>query len=106
MNKCDRNRAAAFLQADHYRLEDEDFVAHLNECAECRQYLESQAGDAALWASAAELLQPDEFDKAGDDACSTATVIGSTGGHPVAIQDVLENLAPTEPSTDCNTSTN
>lgn len=96
MKKCDLNRAAAFLHADHYRLEDDDFVAHLNECAECRQYLESQAADPGLWASAAELLQPDEFDKAGDDACSTATVIGSTGGHPVAIQDVLDNLAPTD----------
>lgn len=95
MKKCDLHRAQDFLEADHYRLEDDEFVAHLDECGECQRYLETQAGDSSLWQSVGELLQPDEYDKSGDDACSTATVIGDRR-HPVAIQDVLDHLSPTD----------
>lgn len=96
MQKCDLNRAEDFLNSDHYRLEDEDLVAHLDHCETCRRYLESKAGDRSLWSSAADMLRPDEFDQAGADAFSIATVIGTNGRHPVAIQDVLDSLGPTD----------
>ena len=100
-NQCDLARADAFLESNDYRLEDSEFVAHLDTCQSCRAYLDANAAELETWNEAGELLRPGEFDQAGTDACSAASLIAATlvrgdGHQPVEIQRVLDRLAPTD----------
>jgi hypothetical protein len=94
---CDRSGIDRFLQADHYRLEDESLVQHLDTCAACREYLESAAAQQAVWQSAAAMLRPQEFDQASQPDYSAASTLGAAFTQPsAAVREVLANLAPTD----------
>ena len=99
---CDLARIHRFLASDNYNLDDSDLISHLDECESCRVHLEQQAIGEELLHTAAKLLKPDEFDSAGTDACSAATMHGLTalgeqaGQHPAAVQDALDALAPSD----------
>lgn len=100
-HQCDLARADAFLESNDYRLEDPAFIKHLDECEGCRAYLDAHAAGVETWTEAGELLRPGEFDKAGSDSFSAASLIAATlvegvGHQPVAIQSVLDKLAPTD----------
>jgi hypothetical protein len=93
---CDHERLEKFLLSDHYRIEDEELIAHLDWCTACREKLEAQAGDAQSWKSAAALLKPSEFDSSSTAIFSAASGTNSNSLHAGAIQDVLKSLAPTD----------
>lgn len=92
---CDLERARQFLHSEQLAVEDSDFVAHLDECDSCRHFLDQEAADEATWNDIKTLLQPDEFDQAGSMDFSAAT-IGYPVQSPVAAQDVIDALAPTD----------
>ena len=94
--QCDLARVDAFLESDEYRLEDSELIAHLGECESCRAYLEAKAAEAETWKEAGALLQPGEFDEAGTSSFSAGTIVGGVGHEPIAIQSVLDQLAPTD----------
>lgn len=93
---CDSQRIHRFLESNHFRIEDNDLVMHLNQCADCRLELEKQAGDTKYWDDASTLLKPTEFDLAGDARYSVAGTTSVQQQHPVAVQDALDCLAPTD----------
>lgn len=93
---CDHQRAKAFLSSDNYRLEDEQLLAHLETCSACRDFMETHAASAEMWKHASTFLKPGEFDEAGAVEYSAATIGGPGRLQPVAIQDVLDALAPTD----------
>lgn len=93
---CDRQRIDVFLSSDDVGLEDEQFIAHLESCDACCEYMESRAADPGSWSNAAELLQPAEFDQASSAEYSVATIGSHRIDRPVAIQRVLDSLTPSE----------
>lgn len=93
---CDLQRVQAFLNSDHYHMEDEDLMAHLDVCPACRVYLEAQAGEPERWQQASQLLQTQEFDQASSADFSAATHCDADTSQPVAVKDVLETLVPSE----------
>jgi|GEM_PF-2267097 len=92
---CSRQRADQFLNSDDYRLEDAELIAHLDTCDQCCEYIDSQAATPEVWSNLSTLLKPGEFDEAGVPEFSAAT-IGHIGQKPVAAQDVLDALTPTD----------
>lgn len=94
-DRCDQQQLDQFLNSDHYRIEDSELIEHLDSCVECRTYLDQQAAAPDLWQKTGCHLKPTEFDMAGSPDCSAATV-DHFGRTPVAVQDVLDKLAPTE----------
>lgn len=93
---CDLQRVQDFLNSDHYHLEDSDFVAHLDACSSCREYLEALAGAPERWEQASMLLQTQEFDQASRTDFSAATSCEAGVTQPVAVKDVLDLLVPSE----------
>jgi serine/threonine protein kinase len=93
---CDPKRVQDFLNSDHYHLEDADFMAHLDVCQSCRDYLETQAGEPERWKQASLLLQTHEYDQASSAEYSAATQCGAETTHPIAVKDVLDLLVPSE----------
>ena len=93
-NDCDHKRIDAFLNSDHVALDAPQLVDHLDTCAECRNYIETQAAEAERWANATELLKPTEFDRAGTVGCSAATIGHQRIEQPIAVKSVLDSLAP------------
>lgn len=99
LNNCDRARVDRFLESDQFQLDDQQLIEHLDTCVECREYLNNQSSDRTMRNQIEDLLKPGEFDHASSADCSAATVIGGTGGtggQPVAIQEVLDSLAPSD----------
>ena len=93
---CDHQRIDDFLNSDHVGLDDSQLVDHLDSCATCREYMERQAAEPERWSKAAEILQPGEFDHAGSAEYSAATVGYHRVAQPVAIQNVLDSLSPSD----------
>ena len=93
---CDHQRIDDFLNSDHVGLDDSQLVDHLDSCAACREYMERQAGEPERWSKAAEILQPGEFDHAGSAEYSAATIGYQRVAQPVAIQNVLDSLSPSD----------
>ena len=93
---CDHQRIDAFLNSDHVALDDPQLIDHLDTCAACRDYIETQAAEAERWAKATDLLKPSEFDEAGSAGCSAATIGYQRTEQPVAVQHVLDALAPSD----------
>ncbi len=93
---CDHQRIDDFLNSDHVGLEDQQLQDHLDCCAACRKYLESQAAEPDSWSNAAELLQPGEFDQASSADYSVATIGYQRVNRPIAIQSVLDSLLPSD----------
>ncbi len=85
---CDLKRVQDFLSSDHYHLEDSDFMAHLDVCPACREYLEAQAGEPERWKQASQLLKTHEFDQASSADFSAATNCGEAASQPVAVKDM------------------
>jgi uncharacterized protein (TIGR03067 family) len=92
---CNQKHADQFLQSDAYRVEDEELIAHLETCHDCREYMDQQAAAPEMWGQLSTLLKPGEFDTASQPDFSAATT-GHHGGKPAAAQDVLDALAPTD----------
>jgi serine/threonine protein kinase len=95
-SRCDHQRIDDFLNSDHVGLEDAQLVSHLDFCHDCRVYLERHAADAQSWNQAAELLRQTEFDLAGSIECSAAAMDFPKFNVPMAIQSVLNSLAPSD----------
>lgn len=95
-NGCDHKRIDAFLNSDHVALDAPQLVDHLETCAECRSYIETQAAEAERWAKATELLKPTEFDHAGTLGCSAATIAHQSIEQPFAVRNALDSLAPSD----------
>ena len=93
---CDHRRIDDFLNSEQLGFEDEELFFHLGSCDTCREYMETQAARPNGWSEAAELLQPSGFDVAGSDACSMATFSSEQRNQPVAIQNVIDSLAPSD----------
>ncbi len=93
---CDHRRIDRFLESDHVGLEDEQLLAHLDSCSACRLYLETQAANQDSWTNAAKLLQAGEFDQASSVEYSVATVGWSVVDRTMAIQSVIDSLAPSD----------
>ena len=94
--RCDHERLRTFLDSDHYHLEDEGLIIHLDECESCRALIESEAGEKEQWEVAKRLLVPSEFDQAGLSTFSAATCCEQPVNQPAAVQDVLASLVPSE----------
>jgi uncharacterized protein (TIGR03067 family) len=92
---CGPQRADQFLNSSDYRIEDVELITHLETCDQCREYMDRQAATPEMWSNLSTLLKPGEFDEAGTPDFSAAT-IGHIGQKPVAVQDVLDSLAPTD----------
>jgi uncharacterized protein (TIGR03067 family) len=92
---CSPQRADQFLNSRDYRIEDVELIAHLETCDQCREYMDRQAATPEMWSHLSTLLKPGEFDEASTPDFSAAT-IGRAGQKPVAAQDVLDSLAPTD----------
>ncbi|MEM7557940.1 MAG: protein kinase [Planctomycetota bacterium] len=58
--------------------------------------LEEQAADGATWDHLIATIKPKEYDEAGTAEFSAATIFGEVQTQPVAIQDVLDMLTPSE----------
>lgn len=93
---CDTERIQRFLESNHYRIEDNELVVHLEQCADCRRELETRAGDAQLWSDAERLLKPSEFDHAASAIYSAAGTVCEQQPQPGAVRDALACLAPTD----------
>ena len=93
---CDPKRVQAFLDSDHYDLEDSELIEHLDHCDTCRELVQAGAGDAQHWKQATELLKPTEFDHAGTPNFSAGTVSGTNAALPASAKEVLDSLAPSE----------
>ncbi|MEO1525688.1 MAG: serine/threonine-protein kinase [Planctomycetota bacterium] len=94
--ECDPNRIGAFLESDHYDLEDPELIAHLDQCDACRAAVESAAGDSKQWSRASELLKPTEFDQAGTPEFSAGTISGDGVAIPASAKEVLDSLSPSD----------
>jgi eukaryotic-like serine/threonine-protein kinase len=57
MNECIRDRCKGFLAGSLSQAEESGFVTHLEECPQCRSWLEQEAGDEQIWGLTRELLQ-------------------------------------------------
>ncbi len=53
---CDPNRLDQFLLNELSETEEQQFTRHLDECADCREELESRAAERSLWREASNLL--------------------------------------------------
>jgi len=93
---CNHQRIDDFLRSDQFGIEDQQLVAHLDNCVVCRQYMESQVGDPVSWSQAAQMLQPGTFDIAGTVEYSLATTGCQRSNQPIAIQSVLDSLLPSD----------
>ncbi|MEL6105245.1 MAG: serine/threonine-protein kinase [Planctomycetota bacterium] len=93
---CDPKRVQAFLDSDHYDLEDTELIEHLDHCDACRKLVQASAGNAQQWDKAIELLKPTEFDQAGSPDYSAGTVCGNTTTIPASAKEVLDSLSPSE----------
>lgn len=92
---CDRKRIDDFFRNED-ATSDRELTRHLETCAECRLYFDSQAARPELWSEAQHLLQPSEFDlarsslfPAGEEDCRKPLSTPS-------IQAVLDLLVPSE----------
>ena len=93
---CDDQRIEQFLASDNYELGDAEFIAHLDKCPTCRERMASQAGNANDWSKVTEMLQPSEFDEAGNADYSAATQCGPRTDQSAVVKEVLDSLVPSE----------
>lgn len=93
---CDHQRIREFLDSQQYHLDDPELIQHLDQCDSCREFLVSEAGSEKDWHDVTQLLQPCEFDEAGNAAFSTATLSGVFVDQPTSVREVLESLVPAE----------
>lgn len=93
--ECQRLRTDGLLSSEK-GLADEWVVSHLDDCADCREFLDSESDDHDHWQKLKAHLQPTEFDYAGTNGFSAASTDGSQGQQSFAIQEVLDSLSPTD----------
>jgi len=94
-SSCDRRQVDAYLGRMTTPNEETALHAHLDDCAECRQYMENQAANTVAWKETPALLSPGEFDvSSAEEYCSVSTTISGRNG-PTA-QHVLRLLTPSE----------
>ncbi len=100
MNKkidgCNHQRIDDFLNSPSAALDDPQLFDHLDSCADCREQIELRAAERECWLNAVELLKPTEFDHASSADYSAATLGHRRTSQPVAIQSVIDMLAPTD----------
>jgi serine/threonine-protein kinase len=56
MTTCDRNTGRRLLDGDLPATDEGEFLRHLDGCAQCRNWLEQEAGDKDSWRAARDLL--------------------------------------------------
>ena len=93
---CDHQRLENYLQSGNFQVDDPQVIEHLDWCQPCREYAQRHAGDAQAWQHIADLLRPHQFDQAGSPECSAATILDDSSQQPIAVQNVLDGLSPSE----------
>ena len=88
---CNRDWLDAFLKNDLNQREEQMLTSHLDDCADCREELESRAAEQSVWREASNLL-------GGSTKLATAAIGDSRSGtvHSPQIALVLQQLAPTD----------
>lgn len=92
---CDRKRIDDFFRNESAE-SDTELTRHLEACAKCRAYFDSQAAQPNLWLEAQRMLQPSEFDQAGSAEFSGGGQGCLTRQSTPSIQTVLDSLVPSE----------
>ena len=94
-SQCDRDRIDDFFRKELVDA-DVELARHLERCAECRLYFDSQAAPPDVWSEAQRLLRPSKFDLAGSAAFSGGGQ-GCLATQPrPSIQAILDSLVPSE----------
>jgi serine/threonine-protein kinase len=60
--RCDKDAVSRYLEQRLSSDEEDSFVAHLENCVQCRKSLDAATADEAAWSDARRLLPADEFD--------------------------------------------
>jgi serine/threonine protein kinase len=88
---CNPDLLDAFLQNELSDFDEQQFTRHLDECADCREELESRTAERSAWQEASNML--------GGTLQRSTAAIGhnrtETGRSP-QIEQVLQQLAPTD----------
>ncbi len=96
LDRCDHKRIDAFLASDPDDLRDASLVAHLDNCSDCRDYMEQVAAESQSWSDAAAYLLASEFDRSSSIEYSAASMDFGKPDVPTSIQNVLDSLAPSD----------
>ena len=96
LDRCDHKRIDAFLASDPDDLRDASLVAHLDNCSDCRDYMEQAAAESQSWSDAAAYLLASEFDRSSSIEYSAASMDFGKPDVPTSIQNVLDSLAPSD----------
>lgn len=96
LDRCDHKRIDAFLASDPDDLKDAPLVAHLDNCSDCRDYMEQVAAESQSWSDAAAYLLASEFDRSSSNEYSAASLDLGKPDVPTSIENVLDSLAPSD----------
>lgn len=94
-NQCNRGLIDQFFRNEQAGASVE-LIKHLETCAACRRYFDSQAAAPDLWLEAQQMLKASEFDLAGSDEFSGGGQRVCKTTHSLSIQTVLDSLVPSE----------
>ncbi len=92
---CDLKRIDDFFRNERAD-SDAELTRHLETCAECRLYFDSQAAHPDVWSEAQRMLRPTEFDRASFAEFSGGGQGTLTTQPTPSIQAVLDSLAPSD----------
>jgi serine/threonine-protein kinase len=87
-----RDRCKSFLAGSMSETDESGFVTHLDQCPQCRNWLEEEAGDAGIWNLTRELLRGSLMTKS---VSEPSQCDGTLGGVKQAYPE-LAFLAPSE----------
>jgi serine/threonine protein kinase len=87
---CNPDLLDQFLQNELSEIEEQQFTLHLDECADCREELESRAAERTAWQEASSML--------GGRMVADRSAIHDQSLHPRSpqIEQVLHQLTPTD----------
>lgn len=95
-DQCDRQRIDQFLASPPDESGDVSFLAHLDVCSGCRDYMEQSAADPQTWKEAAACLLASEFDRSSSAEYSAAAMELGKPDVSTSIQGVLNSLSPSD----------
>ena len=96
-SSCDVQSVKRYLSEQLEEYEEQQLLAHLDECDACRLQIEHEAAGEAWWTEASDYLTPDEIDReiqathSGDSQATEANAI-----HRGSIAGVIDQLSPTD----------
>ena len=91
INTCDSQNALAYLQGGFTPSQEDEYLRHLDVCANCREHLDAIAGEDHDWSEIKELLGP--HITGGHAATGSKTDHSSL---PITVQQVVQSLQPTD----------